>query len=133
WSEDPAHLLGTLANYLRLEDTERAPDVQFRRAAEEAGRTVEELARRAAKQSRWRGFMARFLLGRVRALAGLREAPKFNFVLVLARARAQLREVGEELVRTGSLRASDEIFFLTLPEARAALQAADPQRTRMGL
>src|SRR5437763_9878668 len=76
WSEDPAHLLGTLANYLRLEDPAGAPDAQFRRAAEEAERTVVELAQRAAKQSRWRGAAARFLLRRVRELAGLREAPK---------------------------------------------------------
>src|SRR3712207_9033398 len=38
WSEDPAHVLGVLSNYLRLEDPERAPDVQFRSEERRVGK-----------------------------------------------------------------------------------------------
>jgi phosphohistidine swiveling domain-containing protein len=125
WSEDPTHLLGVLANYLRLEEPERAPDVQFRRAAAAADAMVAALGRRAARRGRLRGALVRFLLGRTRALAGLREVPKFFWMLAFARARAHLQAVGEELARAGRLAAADDIFFLTLPEARAALAGAD--------
>ena len=33
WSEDPRHIFGVLANYLRLDDPDRAPDVVFRAAS----------------------------------------------------------------------------------------------------
>src|SRR5439155_25727780 len=96
WSEDPGHLLGVLANYLRLENEAAAPDAQFRRAAAEAEAMIDQLAARATTRGRWRWRAVRFLLGRLRELAGLREAPKFYFVAILARARALLRCVGED-------------------------------------
>src|SRR5215211_203030 len=57
WSEDPAYILGVLANYLRLDDPEAAPDVQFGRAAQEAEEMVAELTRRAASEGRLRGAL----------------------------------------------------------------------------
>ena len=39
WRDDPTHILGVLANYLRLEDPERAPDRQFSQAASRSGST----------------------------------------------------------------------------------------------
>ena len=33
WAEDPTHIIGVLANYLRLEDPARAPDLLFARGA----------------------------------------------------------------------------------------------------
>src|SRR5207253_311845 len=106
WSEDPTHILGVLANYLRLKNPELAPDAQFRRGAQEAEEMVKTLTRRAARKNRWRGILVGFLLSRVRALAGLREMPKFCLVTLLARARELLWPVGEELVRTGRLDAA---------------------------
>jgi pyruvate,water dikinase len=75
WSEDPAYVLGVLANYLRLEDPETAPDAQFRRAAWEAEAMVAELTRRAARKGRLHGVLVGFFLGRARTLLGLREMP----------------------------------------------------------
>jgi len=129
WSEDPSHLLGMLANYLRLQNEAAAPDVKFQRAAAEAEAMLEDLAARASKRGRWRGRAVRFLLGRLRELAGLREAPKFYFVAILGRARALLKRVGEDLARAGRLRQEEDIFFLTLPEVRAALAGADMHLT----
>ena len=125
WSEDPTYVLGVLANYLRLDDPGLAPDAQFRRAAREAEEMAGELTRRAARRGRLRAVLVGWLLRRARGLAGLREAPKFSLVLMLARARALLWPVGEELARAGRLEKGGDVFFVTLPEARAALSGRD--------
>jgi rifampicin phosphotransferase len=121
WSEDPTYILGVLANYLRLENPELAPDIQFRRATREAEEMVAELTRRAGRKGRLRGALVGFLLKRARALAGLREVPKFYAVLVFARARTLLWEIGDELTRSGRLEGAGDVFFVTMPEARVAL------------
>src|SRR5215207_9201290 len=125
WSEDPTYILGVLANYLRLEDPELAPDDQFRRAERQAREMVAELTRRAARKGRLRGALVGFFLRRTRALLGLREMPKFCLVLLLARVRALLWPVGEELARAGRLENAEDIFFVSLPQAQAALAGED--------
>ena len=86
---------------------------------------VAELTRRAKHKSRVRGLLVGFCLSRARAFAGLREMPRFCISLLLARARALLWPVGEELVRAGRLEHAEDIFFITLPEAHDALAGAD--------
>ncbi len=86
---------------------------------------VAELTRRAERKGRLRGALVGFLLRRARALAGLREMPKFCIILLFARARALLLLVGEELAEAGRLESADDIFFLSLPEARATLAGKD--------
>jgi pyruvate,water dikinase len=125
WSEDPTYILSVLANYLRLDDPEAAPDVQFARAAREAEQMVGELTRRATRKGRLRGALVRFLLGRARELSGLREMPKFCIVLLMARARELLWTVGAELAEAGRLKSAGDIFFLSVPEAWAALAGED--------
>jgi phosphohistidine swiveling domain-containing protein len=125
WSEDPTHLLGVLANYLRADNPDLAPDRQFARAAAEARAMVAGLTRRAARRGRPRGALVGFALRRARALAGLRELPKYYLVLLLAEARALLLPVGEELARAGRLDTAEDVFFLALPEVRRALRDTD--------
>jgi rifampicin phosphotransferase len=125
WSEDPTYILGVLANYLRLDDPEAAPDVQFARATREAEQMVGELTRRAAREGRLRGVLVKFLLGRARALSGLREMPKFCIILLMARARELLLSVGAELAEAGRLQSAGDIFFLSMPEAWAVLAGED--------
>ena len=125
WSEDPTYILGVLANYLRLDNSELAPDVQFRRAAREAEEMVVRLTRRATRKDRLRGALVGFLLRRSRDLSGLREMPKFCIILLFARARELLWSVGEELARAGCLQRAEDIFFVSLPEARAAAAGED--------
>jgi rifampicin phosphotransferase len=125
WSEDPTYIMGVLANYLRLEDPQSAPDAQFRRATREAEEMVTELGRRASRKGRLRGALVRFLLGRARDLSGLRETPKFSIVLLMARVRNLLWPVGDELAQAGRLEKADDIFFLTVPEAWAGLAGED--------
>jgi rifampicin phosphotransferase len=125
WSEDPTYIMGVLANYLRLEDPQSAPDVQFGRATREAEEMVAELGRRARRKGRLRGTLVRFLLGRARELSGLRETPKFSIVLLMARVRDLLWPVGEELAQAGRLDNSGDIFFVSVPEAWAGLAGED--------
>ncbi|MFC5137145.1 PEP/pyruvate-binding domain-containing protein [Actinomycetospora rhizophila] len=122
WSDDPAHLLGVLANYVRLDDPARAPDVVFARSAAEAEVTVDALARRAGGL---RGRVVAFALHRARALVGLRELPKYWLVTVLAAARAELAVVGAELAAAGRLERADDVFFLSLSEAREDVDRRD--------
>ena len=125
WSEDPTYIMGVLANYLRLEDPQSAPDLQFGRATREAEEMVRELGRRASRKGRLRGKLVRFLLGRARELSGLRETPKFTIVLLLARVRELLWPVGEDLAQAGRLERAEDIFFVSVPEAWAGLAGGD--------
>jgi len=126
WSEDPAHLLGAIANYLRLGDDATAPDVQFARGAREAEAMIDTLASRLHGPRR---AVLRFLLGRVRLLSGLREQPKFQIMRVFALGHALIAPVGAELAERGLLEAADDAFFLTLPELRRAVGGDDLRGT----
>ncbi|MER6830585.1 PEP/pyruvate-binding domain-containing protein [Streptosporangium sp. NPDC000563] len=118
WSEDPTHIIGVLANYLRLEDPALAPDALFATGAAEATLMIKTLSGRAGGL---RGRFVRFALGRTRALAGLREMPKYALITALAAMRAELLAVGVELAARGLLADADDVFFLTFREARQAL------------
>lgn len=121
WSEDPTHIIGVLANYLRLEGSAPAPDALFARGAGEAVMMIKTLS---ARVGGLRGRIVRFALGRTRALAGLRELPKFFMVTVLAAMRAELKAVGADLTARGLLDSPDDVFFLTFDEVRAMVRAA---------
>lgn len=125
WSEDPSHILGALANYLGLEDPERAPSTQFARGAADAESAVAALTRKARSRGQLRGKLVGFALRRTRALAGLRELPKYQLVTALAGARRHLAAIGAELAAQRRLTTADDVFFLNLREARAALDGAD--------
>jgi rifampicin phosphotransferase len=125
WTDDPAHILGVLANYLRLENPEQAPDALFARGAAEAEAMIEVLAGRARRRGWLRARLVRLALVQARQLAGLRELPKFYMVAGLAAVRRELSEVGAELARRGRIEAAGDVFFLDLKEVRAALAGAD--------
>jgi pyruvate,water dikinase len=55
----------------------------------------------------------------MRALAGLRESPKFTVIRLLGILRESLLASGRELVASGVLTRPDDIFFLHLEEIRA--------------
>jgi len=126
WSEDPAHLLGAIANYLRLGDEATAPDAQFARGAREADAMIKTLSSRLHGPRR---VLLRFLLGRVRLLSGLREQPKFQIMRVFALGHALIAPIGEELAGQGLLENGDDVFFLTLPELRRAIKGEDLRST----
>jgi phosphohistidine swiveling domain-containing protein len=128
WAEDPTPIVGALAGLMRLRAPEMAPDVQFRRAEEEAAAG----ARRALEQARRRGpgglaraAALRLLFGRVRALAGIRESPKFYAVQMLGICRNLLLSAGDEIAQEGRIERADDVFFLSIEEVRRALAGED--------
>jgi pyruvate,water dikinase len=125
WSDDPTHIVGVLANYLRLQDPDLAPDAQFARGARAADATVTRVVSRVRRRSRLRATAVRVALGRARELVGLRETHKDYLVRVLAHVREQLAAVGAELAGRGLLAKPDDVFFLDLVQARAALEGRD--------
>ncbi|GER91368.1 phosphoenolpyruvate synthase [Dictyobacter vulcani] len=125
WSEDPTHILGALANYLQLTNAELAPDVQFKRGQQEAEAMRLELIRRARRKGWLRGKLVSFYLKRIRELSGVREMPKYLLVLLMTQGRKLLWPVGKELAKAGRLTQAKDIFFVTIPEARAGLSGKD--------
>jgi phosphohistidine swiveling domain-containing protein len=121
WDEDPAPVFAMIANCLRVTDPEQAPDRRFARAAEAAEATLGDLVARARRRRPVRGRIAGFLLRRARRLAGLREAGKFAGLYPLREMRRQLLLVGGELAADGRLERPDDIMFMTLDEAHAAV------------
>ena len=129
WSEDPTHIIGVLANYLRLDESEDsiAPDRQFGRAVAEAEAQIVQLvtiAKGSGGFARIRGRVVGAALDRTRRFAGLRELPKYNLVLGLAAARRQISLVGEELAASGRIAEAGDVFFLDFDEARQCLAGA---------
>jgi pyruvate,water dikinase len=125
WSEDPTHVIGVLTNYLRLTGQDLAPDQQFAGAAKQARAAVAVLVAKARADGRVRGLIVRMALRRTRALAGLRELPKYFFVVAIAAMRRELLQVGEALTTAGSIAAPADIFFLDLAEAETGLTGED--------
>jgi len=112
WSDDPAYLLDVLRAYLR-QGADADAEAHFCRGAEEAERAARELvAEVRVGRGALRAWFMRFLLSRVRALAGLREYPKFFGVRFIAAGRRVLHELGADLVAAGRLAAGEDVFFL---------------------
>jgi pyruvate,water dikinase len=122
WSDDPTYVLGVLANYLRLDSPDLAPDAQFARGSAQALAMVDRLVAKARRRGPLRARVVGFALDRARQLTGLRELPKYYVVVALAEVRRQLAEVGAELAAAGRLAVPDDVFFVDLAEARAALR-----------
>jgi pyruvate,water dikinase len=122
WSENPVHLLGAIQNYVALDDPARAPDVQFAKAAAEADGAITTLLNRLHGPRR---IVARALFRRVRSLLGFREAPKFHIIRLFARYRDILAPVGVDLTARGVIERADDIWFLSVPDARRAIAGED--------
>ena len=126
WAEDSTPVFAAIAGYLRVTDPEQAPDRRFARAAEDAVAKIDELVARARRPRPARARCAGFLLRRSRAIAGLRELPKFAWLYAFAEMRRQLLAAGTELHGRGLLDQPDDIMFLDLREALdAAVDGAD--------
>jgi pyruvate,water dikinase len=125
WADDPRHLLGVIANYLRMspdESVKASPDQLFAAGAAEAEAMIDTLASRVG---RVRGRVVRALLDRTRQLAGIRELPKYFFVRIIAAVRAELGRVGVELHRLGRIDEPDDVYFLDYIQARSGLGGTD--------
>ncbi len=114
WREDPTPVMQLLHSYLQIERPEQAPDVIFQRSAAAAERALEELIGdiRRTHWGRLKAPLARLAAHRMRALAGLRESPKFLIIRLMGLVRQALLASGQELTAQGVLDAPDDIFYL---------------------
>ena len=122
WADDPSHIIGVIANYLRLEDPDLAPEIQFKRGEVAAESMIDDLVQRAARHSRPKARLINFALRRARQLVGLRESPKYLLIVALGMLRDHLGKVGEALVERRAIDVADDIYFLDYAEARRGLQ-----------
>ncbi|MFC4115167.1 PEP/pyruvate-binding domain-containing protein [Nonomuraea zeae] len=125
WADDPAPVFSTIANYLRVTDPEQAPDRRFERARREAEAKIDELVRRARRRRPIRAALAGFFMRRARQLAGLRELPKFVWLIPLVEIRRQMLIIGAALVERGLLDEAGDIMFLYVSEVQQALDGTD--------
>ncbi len=121
WRDDPAPVMEAVQSYVRITDPALAPDAVFARGAAAAEQAAERLVAELRKRpgGRRKAALARWYVRRVRALAGLRESPKFTIVNLLGIAREALLDSGAELARAGVLETKEDVVWLP----RAELQA----------
>jgi phosphoenolpyruvate synthase/pyruvate phosphate dikinase len=128
WREDPTPVMQVLQSYLQIKTAERAPDVAFERGRAAAKAGIEQLAS-AVRQTRGGWFksrLVRWAAHRMRALAGLRESPKFAAVRIFGIMRVALLENGQTFVEKGMLSKPEDVCFLYMAELEAL--AAGQQR-----
>ncbi len=118
WREDPTHIMQVLQSYLQIKDPDKAPDAVFARSAKSAEQAAAHLE--TAVRQMYGGFikarLLRWAISRYRALAGMREAPKFFAIRIMGIIRQGLLQSGQELVDAGHLKQHDDLFFLSIRE-----------------
>ncbi len=126
WREDPTALMQVLQSYLKIDDPERAPDAVFRRGAAAAQHSLESLVSdiRRTRFGWLKAFLMRRAARRMRALAGLRESPKFTVISMLDAVRAGLLASGGELATAGVLDSLEDLFFLHIDELQSLAAGA---------
>ena len=118
WSEDPTHIMQVLQSYLKINDPFMAPDAVFKRGAQVASEAAKKLNAAVLKLpgGRLKARLVRFAVGRYRALAGMREAPKFFAIRMMGIIRQGLLESGQDFVDAGLLKRPDDLFYLYIRE-----------------
>jgi pyruvate,water dikinase len=106
WREDPAPLMQTLKTYINI-DENNAPDKVFAAGEMAAKDAIEDLGISLNKP-----WLVQFLARRIRAIAGIRELPKFTIIRAMGIVRKRLLEEGEQLVREGLVGDAQDLFLL---------------------
>ncbi|MEZ4646614.1 MAG: hypothetical protein R3E31_28470 [Chloroflexota bacterium] len=130
WREDPTPVMQNLQSYLQIPVTQ-APDVLFAKGAAEAEAAVRPLlkALRRTRRGWLKAVVAKTAVSRMRALAGVRESPKFFMIRALGMIRAGLLTSGGELAAAGILTQPDDLFYLHFSELKQlALQLENYQQ-----
>ena len=118
WREEPLPIFQTLRSYLDVDDTNQAPDAVYARGRQAAEAEIDRLttALRRTRAGWIKAGLARGAAHRMRALVGLREAPKFTVVRIFGIMRQALLADGAQLVTDGILSQPDDIFYLHMQE-----------------
>lgn len=131
WNDDPTHIVQVLKSYLQITDESKAPTAVFARGAQEAEKAAQEMiaAVRQSPDGEGKARIMATLIHHYRALAGLRESPKFVFINLIALLRASMQKQGAKLVTDGVLKEADDIFFLYIADLEqiAAQKEPDPR------
>jgi rifampicin phosphotransferase len=129
WRDNPLPVIQSIRSYLTITDAAAAPDAVFRRGAEQAAAAAERLTRKLRRtHGGWRkAAQFRWAVRRLRALAGLRESPKFMLIRLFGIVQSGLLANGRALAAAGVLAQPEDIFFLQWAELRALADGAAPQ------
>ncbi len=121
WRDNPAPIFRTLQSYLQITDPDQAPAAVFTRGAVAAETAVTGIAAtlRQEKHGRIKAKLFTIAARRLRALAGLRESPKFFIIRLFGQMRQALQAIAEDLAAQGILARPDDLFFLRLDELHA--------------
>ncbi|WP_239089956.1 rifamycin-inactivating phosphotransferase [Sphaerimonospora thailandensis] len=126
WSEQPVTLVPTiLGNIKNFEPG--AGKRRFEQGRQESRRKEQELLKRlrALPDGEQKAEETKRMIDRVRTFAGYREYPKYGMVSrYFAYKQALLREA-DRLVRSGTLREKEDIFFLRFEELREVVRTND--------
>jgi pyruvate,water dikinase len=127
WREEPLPVLQTLRSYLEISGDDRAPDAVYDRGRQAAEAEVERLiaALRRTRGGRVKARLARAAARRMRALIGLREAPKFAVVRLLGLMRQALLVDGARWVAEGLLAQPEDVYALRLRELEALAESQE--------
>ncbi len=132
WGEDPTHIMQVLQSYLQIKDPYKAPDEVFARSAKSAEQAAAHLE--SAVRQMHGGYiktrLLRWAISRYRALAGMREAPKFFAIRIMGIIRQGLLQSGQELVDLGHLKQHDDLFFLSIRELEELNEAMVKSKNR---
>ncbi len=138
WREQPEHIFQTLQSYLQITDPALSPDVVFERGAQAAQKAIEKLAAgvRTLPGGWLKARLVRWAASRYRAAAGMREAPKFFAIRMIAIIRENLLLSGADFVEAGLLECAEDLFFLYLRELDeigklATQQGIDPRKAEL--
>ncbi|MEV0618298.1 rifamycin-inactivating phosphotransferase [Nonomuraea sp. NPDC050404] len=129
WSERPATLVPAILGNIRNFEP-GAGKRHFDQGLQESRRKEQDVLTRlrALPDGERRAEEVKRMIDRVRTFAGYREYPKYGMVSrYLAYKQALLREA-DRLVRSGTLREQDDIFYLRFQELQAVVRTgeADP-------
>ncbi|MBG7610419.1 MAG: hypothetical protein IZT55_06090, partial [Anaerolineae bacterium] len=118
WREQPEHIMQILQSYLKITDPGKAPDLVFSRGAKAAMQSASrlEIAVGGLSSGKLKARLIRFAVSRYRALAGMREAPKFFAIRMLGIIRQAILKSNHAFVENGFLEQPDDLFFLNLSE-----------------
>jgi phosphohistidine swiveling domain-containing protein len=131
WEEDPEYVFRVLDNYFRIQDESQSPEEVFKRSEMTAESAINQLVS-IVRKTPWgwlKAPLVRLASGRVRALIGLRESPKFHIMRMMRIVRRALLVSGEELRQSDLIDRADDMFFLTLNELQDLAKESEQNRS----
>lgn len=124
WRETPSELVGSILSHVENSKTGEHR-IHFRQGELIARQSADQLIERL-RYTRW-GFLKRKIMSRLiavyRKVIGLREHPKFFIVQHFDMIKQAILQEAERLVGEQVLRKRDDVFWLTLDDFIAVLEA----------